>query len=67
MNAEENFRELCMLVIKDVFMDRVAIARRDISENVLSPSSGLFKCLIRFHSCITAETLLLSLRIEGHN
>jgi hypothetical protein len=39
----------------------VALVRTD----VLSPSSGFLR-MIGFHSCVTMETLLLSLFIEGY-
>jgi hypothetical protein len=42
---------------------RVALAWTDVSENVLSPSSGFFKT-DNFHRCVTVKTLLLSLPIE---
>jgi hypothetical protein len=44
----------------------VALARTDVSENLLSPSSRFLK-LIGFHSCITMETLFLSLSVKGYN
>jgi hypothetical protein len=44
----------------------VALFRTDVSENVLSPSSEVLR-LMRFHRCITVETLLLSLSIERYN
>jgi hypothetical protein len=37
----------------------------DVLENVLPPSIGVLM-LISFHSCITVETLLLSLSIGGY-
>jgi hypothetical protein len=43
----------------------VALFQTDVLENVQSPSSGVLM-LIGFHSCITVETLLLSLSTEGH-
>jgi hypothetical protein len=47
-----------------VILYRVALFRTDVSVNELSPPSGVLR-LIRFHSCITAVTLLLSFSLEG--
>jgi hypothetical protein len=44
---------------------RVALARTDVSEKVSSPSSGFLRVMIRFHSLVTVESLLLNLCIEG--
>jgi hypothetical protein len=44
---------------------RVTVAGTDVSENISLPSSGSLK-VIGFHSCITVESLLIILSIEGH-
>jgi hypothetical protein len=46
----------CQLKMSSGTLYGVALARTDVSENLSSPSSGLFK-LIGFHSCIGVETL----------
>jgi hypothetical protein len=43
----------------------LALVRTDVSENILPPSSG-FLTVIGFHSCVTVESLLYSLSIEGY-
>jgi hypothetical protein len=42
---------------------RVALVRTDVSENALSPSSEFFG-VICFHSCVSVESLLVSLPIK---
>jgi hypothetical protein len=42
-----------------------ALARTDVSENVLPPSSKLLKLKL-FQSCITVETPLLGFSIDGY-
>jgi hypothetical protein len=42
----------------------VALVRTDVSESVLPPSSR-FLGVIGFHSCVTVETLLIGVSIEG--
>jgi hypothetical protein len=51
--------------LKDVFSEfyRVALVRTDVSENITPPSSGFLRVL-GLHSCVTVETLLISLSIE---
>jgi hypothetical protein len=44
---------------------RIALFWLNVSEKELPPSSGVV-VLLGFHTCITAETLLLSLSIERH-
>jgi hypothetical protein len=46
-------------------MYRVALVRTDVSEHILPPSSNFIK-VMGFHSCVTVESLLISLSIEGY-
>jgi hypothetical protein len=43
----------------------VAQVRTDVSENISSPSSGFLR-VIGSHSCVTVESLLISLSIDGY-
>jgi hypothetical protein len=43
---------------------RVALVRADVSETASSSSSGFLR-VVRFHSCVTMESLLISLSTEG--
>jgi hypothetical protein len=47
-----------LLKMPSVTLYRVALVRPDVSENVSSASSGVFR-LIDVHSCVIVETLLL--------
>jgi hypothetical protein len=53
---------------QDAFWElyRVALVRSDVSENV-SSSSSVFLMVIRFHSCVTVESLLLSIPAFQHS
>jgi hypothetical protein len=44
---------------------RVALLRSDVSENLLSPSSGFLK-LTGFHSCVTVETKSQKISFNWH-
>jgi hypothetical protein len=44
---------------------RVAVIRTDVSGNVSRPYAGFFR-VIGFHSCVTVESLLIRLSIEGY-
>jgi hypothetical protein len=43
----------------------VVLVRADILKKISPPSSGVLR-VIRFHSCVTVESLLISLSIERH-
>jgi hypothetical protein len=43
----------------------VALVRTDVSDNISPPSSGLL-WVIEFHNCLTVESLLFSLSIDGY-
>jgi hypothetical protein len=55
------------LSVIDVFWGtkRLAVVRTDVSEIISLPSSGFIR-VIGFHSCVTVESLLISLPIEGY-
>jgi hypothetical protein len=43
----------------------VALVITDDSENISLPSSGFFR-MIGLHTCVTVESVLINISIEGH-
>jgi hypothetical protein len=62
LRFEEHWHAFTAVSIIDVYT--VSLFRTDVSENELSPFPEVLR-LIGSHSCITVETLLLSVSIEG--